>query len=284
MSKESRRRQRTASTGQTTTTGPAPSRPSTSPTGTSRAGRRGRARHLEGSRPSFFERYRTLLVGIGVVLVIGLAGIGIISAATQPAYACSSVWVPDPSNPPAEGSSPQPGYPQPDAGQQHIATGTAVTYTYCPPASGKHFNASGVGPIAPRAYGPDDQVNPQGWIHNLEHGGLVILYRGDGEGATEEGQAALRAFYERYPASPLCGFEPGTTVGPVFARFDDMATPYAALVWGRVLPLDALDEAAILAFDEAYGERTNPEAYCERPDPGASAAPSGSPAASPTAS
>lgn len=172
-------------------------------------------------------------------------------------------------------------------GQTHIANGTTVTYTYCPPASGRHYNSTGTGPIAPRLYGPEDRVNPQGWIHNLEHGGLVVLYRGDSEGATEAGQAQLRAFFDDYPPSPVCGFEAGSSVGPVFARFDDMATPYAALVWGRVLPLETLDEAAIKEFDATFGERTNPEQFCNPPSasPDASAAPSGSadPGASPSA-
>ena len=173
-------------------------------------------------------------------------------------------------------------------GQTHVANGTTVTYTYCPPASGRHYNASGAGPIAPRLYGPDDRVNPEGWIHNIEHGGLVLLYRGDSAGATEAGQAQLRAFFDRYPASPVCGFEAGSSVGPVFARFDEMATPFAALVWGRVLPLEELDEDAILEFDSIYGERTNPEKFCAEPSasPSGSTAPSASPSApaSPSAS
>jgi hypothetical protein len=163
-----------------------------------------------------------------------------------------------------------------------------VKYTYCPPASGKHYNATGIGPITPRVYGPTDSVIPEGWVHNLEHGAVVVLYRTDGEGATEEGQAAMRAFFDRYPASPICEFPPGTSVGPVFAPFDDMPWPYAALVWGRVLPLQSLDEDAILAFDQAYGEKTNPEDICPdkrvSPSPSTSAEPSGSPAASPSES
>ena len=78
-----------------------------------------------------------------------------------------------------------------------------MSFTYCPPASGRHYNASGAGPISPRLYGPDDRVNPQGWIHNLEHGGLVLLYRGDGPGATEDGQAQLRAFFDLAGAGPF---------------------------------------------------------------------------------
>jgi hypothetical protein len=157
-------------------------------------------------------------------------------------------------------------------GNEHVATGSKVTYTNCPPASGKHYNASGVGPIAPRVYGVDDSLIPQNWVHNLEHGALVLLYRGDSPAATPEGQTALRAFYESYPPSPVCGFPAGSREGPVFVRFDDMAWPMAALVWDRVLPMQDLDTAAVLQFDATYGERTNPEKFC--------ALPSASPAAS----
>ena len=83
---------------------------------------------------------------------------------------------------------------------------------------------------------------------------------------------------------------PGTIAGPVFTRFDSMKTPFAALVWDRVLPLQDLDRAAILAFYSQWGEQLNPELVpgCARtspsPSPGASANPSGSPSASPSAS
>jgi hypothetical protein len=273
VSKESRRRQRAAA--QTTTgTGGAASTavPSTSDrpassgaTGAPRAGRRQRARPATSA--SFIERYRSVLVGLAVVAVVGIVGVGVFAASTQPVYACSTEWTPDPTPSPGANAAPQPGYPQPDMGQGHVSNGTAVTYTYCPPASGRHYNGTQTGPISARVYGPDDAVPPQGWIHNLEHGAIVVLYRGDSEGATDAGQAALRAFFESYPPSPLCGFQPGTSVGPVFARFDEMATPFAAMVWGRVLPLDSLDTEAILEFDRTYGERTNPESFCERPSP-----------------
>lgn len=259
---------------------PSPDRTSTSPAGTPRVGRRERARPVRSA--SFVERYRSVLIGAAVVAVVALVGAGLFSAATTPAYACSNAWVPDPTPTPGADASPQPGYPQPDMGNEHLGVGTQITYTYCPPASGRHYNASGAGPIKARLYGPDDSVAPSGWIHNLEHGGIVILYRGDSEGATEAGQAALRDLFDDYPPSPVCGFEPGTN-GPIIARFDEMATPYAALVWGRVLPLETLDTAAIVAFDQAYGEVTNPEKFCQpTPAPSASAAPSEAASPSPS--
>jgi hypothetical protein len=212
------------------------------------------------------------------VAVVAVVGAGVFAAATQPAYACSTVWQPSPTASPAADASPQPGFVQPDMGNSHVATGTIVRYTYCPPASGRHYNQPGVaGPIPARPYGPSDTVIPEGWVHNLEHGGLVILYRG-----AEADQAALRSLYDAIPASPVCGFEPGgQSPGPVIARFDQMAWPFAALVWDRVLPLETLDEAAILDFYARYGERANPEKLCEA-SPSPSAEPSASGSAAPS--
>lgn len=281
MSKESRRRQRQS--GQVPASGPASKRPasggpaapptrSSGPGGSERAGRRDRARPL--AKPSAFQRYRTVILVAAVLAVLALVGAGLFSAATEPAYACTTTWEPAPTASPGDGASPQPGYVQPDMGQGHVGTGTKLTYTYCPPASGRHYNAAGVGPIQARVYGPDDGVIPQGWLHNVEHGGLVVLYKG-----AQVDEAALRALFDAVPPSPVCGFEPGgQSPGPVIARFDDMAWPFVAIVWGRELPLQTLDQQAILDFYQTFGERTNPEELC----PGAreSAAPSGSAAPS----
>jgi Protein of unknown function (DUF3105) len=254
---------------------PSPDRPATSPRGTDRAGRRERAR--PAPRGSFLERYRRWLFAAAIIAVVAIVGAGVFAAATQPAFACSNIWEPDPTAIPAEGASPQPGYVQPDMGNTHVAVGTVVTYTYCPPASGRHYFAAGVGPIPARPYGPNDTVIPEGWVHNLEHGGLVILYRG-----AEADQAALRALYDAIPDSPVCGFQPGGQApGPLIARFDQMAWPYAALVWDRVLPLETVDQAAILDFYARYGEQTNPEKLCQ-PSPSPSGSPGESPAASPS--
>ena len=47
--------------------------------------------------------------------------------------------------PPAPGASPRLGYVQTDTGRDHVAVGTFVKYALCPPATGKHYNASGEG-------------------------------------------------------------------------------------------------------------------------------------------
>ena len=69
----------------------------------------------------------------------------------------------------------------------------------------------------------------------------------------------------------MCGTPKGV-IGPVIARFDQMSTPFQAIVWGRVLPLETFDQAKILAFWQQWGEKTNPEPQCAAPSPSASAA------------
>ena len=234
----------------------------TAPRPTATAARHGRReRQRAAYKPSFMERYRTAIVVAAAIVGVALLSVFVFFSASQPAYACSTIWTPKPTPSPAPGATPLLGYVQPDMGNATIAVGEKVTYAYCAPASGTHYNASGRGPIAARVYAPTDNVIPEGWVHNLEHGALVILYQGTSAGATTEGQAAFKAFYDSFPNSPRCGLQKGQ-LGPVIARFDEMAAPFEAIIWDRVLPLQTFDQAQILAFFNQSGERTNPEDQC----------------------
>jgi hypothetical protein len=242
---------------------------STSPTGTNRAGRRSADRRRPAEQTTF-ERFRTPI--IAVVAIVALVGVGfaVVQGAATPAYACTTI---DTVRPAAEGEL---GQVQPDQGANHIQPGDKVTYQVCPPASGRHVNRPGFGPLEPQVYGPDDQSLPNGWIHNLEHGGLVLLYSCDQGACDEASIAALQALDDGFPTSAICGLAPGI-VGPVTARFEQMPTRYAALVWNRVLYLDTLDAEQVYDFFLRYAERVAdgqvvapPEAQCAAP----SAAPS----------
>ena len=92
----------------------------------------------------------------------------------------------------------------------------------------------------------------------------------------------------KLPPSPICNFPVNQL--SVAARFDEMASSYMAVVWDVVLPLDSLDEAAILDFYERQAEQYNPGKLCApptptpgppTPTPAATPSPSGTPAASP---
>ncbi len=104
---------------------------------------------------------------------------------------------------------------------------------------------------------------------------------GDSAGATADGQAQLHAFYDNFPNSPVCNIPKGQ-LAPVIARFDQMSSPFQAIVWGRVLPLDTLDQAKILAFYEQWAEKTNPEKQCAVPSASTNPTDSTAPSASPS--
>jgi hypothetical protein len=161
------------------------------------------------------------------------------------------------------GSSTRLGFAEEDMGRSHTVS-RPQRYLFCPPASGTHISAAGQGPIAPRVYKPGDNVGPPNWIHNLEHGGLVVLYRSDSPGATTAGLQAFQDFYNAFPASPICKI-PAYQVSPVIARFDDMPHPYALLVWGRVLYMDTWDPALALRFYNEEDERLDKDGALIQP-------------------
>lgn len=235
-----------------------------------------RTRAASTAPRSALERYRGAIIGAAVVAVVAVGGAFLFLGASQPAYACETVLQPEPTAAPAPDATPRLGQVTRDLGRDHVDTGGRVRYEFCPPTSGPHYNDSRYGPIAPRFYGADDRTDPQGWIHNLEHGQMTVLYRCP-EGCDDDAQAALRTLQQQLPASPLCSFPPTASV--VVARFDDLPTPYAAVVWGRVLLLDSLDSAVIATFSAQSADR-GPEPQCQNAVPGAgpSAAPSATPA------
>ena len=260
---------------------PASTGAAAAPASTAAAARRTRptpasALRAPRSPRSPLERYRGAIIGLVVAAVVLAGGAFVFLGATAPSYACATVLAPTAAPSPAANATPRLGQVTRDLGRAHAETGARVTYEYCPPTSGSHYNAARLGPIATRFYGADDRTEPQGWVHNLEHGQMSVLYRCP-EGCGETAQAALRTLQQQLPASPLCAFPASASV--VVTRFDDMPTPYAAVVWGRVLFLDSLDDAAIATFSQQSADR-GPEPQCQDAVPGASptAAPPATPA------
>jgi len=246
------------------------------------------------ARQSFIERNRGRLIWAGVIAVaLAFGGIVYLNA-TAPVYACTTQWQAPataapaaPAGSPAPGSSTPIGYTQPDMGNLHVAVGTVVKYLYCPPASGNHYFSGTLGPIPAAIYGPNQKTAPEGWVHNLEHGGLVIVYNcsgsSGGDGCGDAAQTAFHSFYSTFPASPVCAV-PAGQVGPVITRFDTMAYPYAAMVWDWILPFqtfDATTQQQILDFYQQHAERNNPELLCTPASEAPSTAPTAVPSAAP---
>lgn len=189
------------------------------------------------------------------------------SGEASPSASASASGSPDASAGPSASPSPSAGATQrlgfqaADLGSLHVSPGSPLDYAYCPPTSGDHYNAVGQGPIRREFYGAGSERTPGGWLHNLEHGWVVLAYRGgEGQAPSEEVMTQMRTFFESAPPSDLAG--PCQSPNKVIAlRFDEMDTPFAMLSWDRALMMDTFDPEQALAFyeqwvdDEALGER-----------------------------
>ena len=81
-------------------------------------------------------------------------------------------WTPSPQ----PNSLPAVGERVPEMSTSHVAVGTVVRYNHNPPTSGCHYSTS-VRPGAPVRAGLYSTVIPREyWVHNLEHGYIVVLY------------------------------------------------------------------------------------------------------------
>ncbi len=196
---------------------------------------------------------RVVIIGIAVVGVTGFVALSFFSGATARDYSCAEQLTAPPD---ASGTD---GFATESLGSQHVGVGTRISYDFCPPTSGGHYNAAGAGPLRPGFYGPDADAGPGGWVHNLEHGYVVALYRCAGGACPSDAElSALRAFAANGPptqSAAACGYRSKVLV----ARFDELSSPYALLAWDRALLLDAFDETAARDFASRSIEATAPE-------------------------
>ncbi len=132
-------------------------------------------------------------------------------------------------------------------GFRHVRIGEEVAYASEPPASGPHW------PIwAP--WGVHDVALPREvWIHNLEHGGVVFLYRPD---APADAVAALRAAFDALPDDPACG-HPRALLTPD----PELQAAVAVVAVDHALAGDAVDAGDVAAFVELC-RNTAPEDVC----------------------
>jgi len=139
----------------------------------------------------------------------------------------------------------------------HIQAGTQAHYLTDPPTSGQHYNVPGEAPLPwgfyARPYPPED------WVHNLEHGGVVILYDCPQPQAT--GRAKLIETDLSCPESqsPVQNFMSSAPPDASFQEVKIVATPYqvpghrfAIVAWGWRLFMDSWDSALAERFYEAH--------------------------------
>jgi Protein of unknown function (DUF3105) len=190
-----------------------------------------------------------VIVALVVVAAIVILGFGLFSSSASP-YECGSELQPVPN------STVEDPIVTADEGRQHVQLGSTTRYASCPPASGPHYiEGGGVAPLRPAFYDPGARVGPGNWVHNLEHGFVVALYRcEDDQCPSNDVLSSLRQFVLNGPSTETatrCGY-PSKVLA---ARFDDMSTPFALVAWDHVLLLDSFDPAVGTDFARRWIEQ-----------------------------
>jgi hypothetical protein len=128
----------------------------------------------------------------------------------------------------------------------HIDPSTTATYKFYPPTSGPHYNVQGFAPVPWQTIAT---LQDGQYIHNLEHGGIAILYNcPSGSDCT-----TLKNQLEKY-VKDLAPAE------PTFNEVKLVMTPYsqgmqkkiALVAWHYVDFLDAYDQNEITRFYESH--------------------------------
>jgi hypothetical protein len=128
------------------------------------------------------------------------------------------------------------------AASPHVTECSNVTYATNPPTSGPHY---------PRwaAYRTYTTPVPRGfYVHDLEHGAVVILYNCP-SGCAQE-LSDIQTYLNSRTADPLCTASVKHRI--VVAPDPAIPTKFAAAAWGFALTGDCLDIAALGAFVDAH--------------------------------
>jgi len=118
----------------------------------------------------------------------------------------------------------------------HVPEGSEIVYQNEPPSSGPHYAVWAT-------YDVHAELARGYYVHNLEHGGIVLVYRPD---APDEVAQALRAAYDAIPDDEDCGHR-----RTVLAQDPELTTPVAVIAADWVMSGDCIDAAAqdaILTF------------------------------------
>ncbi len=134
----------------------------------------------------------------------------------------------------------------PDEGRNHVPYGTTVSYANNPPASGDHWPCWA--PYAPATA----VIPPEQWVHNLEHGAIVLLFQCQNETSCPDAFNALVAIDNAGPDAPTGGHRILVTAYPPLPK------AYAAVAWDWVLLSDTADSTSFQCFIAAH-EGMGPE-------------------------
>ena len=142
-----------------------------------------------------------------------------------------------------------PGDQIPTAGTGHVAPGTAHDpYTSVPATSGQHFGA----PLSPVRWGVHEEpLQPEEYLHNLEHGGIAIFY--DCPDGCDSIQGQLTTLVEE-------AVKNGGKV--LLSPHSDTGATISLAAWIFLDQFEAFDEERIRAFVNSHESSPNaPEPF-----------------------
>jgi len=195
---------------------------------------------------------RGWLIGVGVLVlvvlaIVGLRQTGVLQTAVQTPLPSVSAL---PTVSPVASTDVARGILDPDYGHLHENAGTPVQYAQLPPTSGSHWPAP-AGPVKAGVYTTHPAF--EATIHNLEHGGIVILYNN----LTADEVTKLDTFVRQAMAGPYKKVLDEPYVDLTRAKI-------VLTAWRYHLDLQTVDTVSMQKFIQAHYDST------EAPEPGAS--------------
>ncbi len=196
--------------------------------------RRQRGRRPQGPAPRRGGGIPGIWIGLGVIVlavgvVFGAQALGVFKAGPPSVDLNQSKF---------QTTNEVVGTKNPDEGNSHVNPGEKVTYKQSPPTSGSHWPS----PAAPAPWGIKDvQLPNEVVVHNLEHGGVVIFYKGLTADETNKLKDLVRLLmnngYKKMVLEP-------------YADMSDARVALSAWDWG--LKLATYDDAQIVKFVRAH--------------------------------
>ncbi|MEW5855319.1 MAG: DUF3105 domain-containing protein [Myxococcota bacterium] len=135
----------------------------------------------------------------------------------------------------------------PNEGWLHVPDELPVLYRHNPPASGPHSGTWARWQLY------TEPMPRRHWVHNLEHGGVVLLHRPD---APQDVIDALKAAYAAIPLDEKCEH-----TRALLTPDPELEVPVAAVAANHVLKADRLDAETVKRFVEVCRGRA-PEDVC----------------------
>lgn len=140
-------------------------------------------------------------------------------------------------------------------GGAHVATNDGVVYNSNPPSSGPHCGSWGRYAV----YGASKPLPRCNYLHNLEHGGVVVLYKCDGE--CPEIVAALSGVRDQ-----IVDAECTVTKRVILTPDPNLDTLVAAAAWTTTWTSDCVNDDALASLtnfieDNLGGAGAAPESH-----------------------